>query len=269
MTELCFNSMNRSAYILGEEDPDLLGQIDAAASAGFRLFGPDEFSIARFCADGHRVEALAERMAVVGMRTFELPTLMVNDDREATRAGIERLSGIARILKPDFIQLNMDSQVDDRVIDDLKRAGEVFGELGARLAIEYLPWLPEVRDIQSTRAVLKRADVEGAGVLVDTWHFTHSGDTWEDLESLPLEEISYLQYDDHPTLESDDLVMETLMRRVMPGEGVFELDRFGEVIRAKGYKGVVSCEILSSETRTMELGAFAKRVYDTTRPYWP
>ena len=269
MAELCFNTMNRSAYILGEADPDLPGQIEAAAKAGFRLLGPDEFSIARFCLDGGSVEALAERMQAVGIRTFELPTLMLNEDHEASRASIERLAGIARILRPDFIQLNMDSGVDDRVIDDLRRAGDVFGALGARLAIEYLPWLPEVRDIRSTRELLERARVPGAGVLVDSWHFTHSADTWDDLEALPLEQLSYLQFNDHPALESDDLVMETLMRRAMPGEGVFELDRFGEVLRKKGFDGVVSCEVLSAETRGMELEAFAQRVYETSKHYWP
>ncbi len=269
MADLCFNTMNRSAYLLGEEDPDLPGQVDAAAKAGFRLLGPDAYSIARFCSDGGSVEALAERMQAAGIRTFELPTLMVNQDREATLASIEQLAGYARILRPDFVQLNLDSKVDDRVIDGLRRAGERFGELGTRLAIEYLPWLPEVRDIRSTREVLARAGVEGAGVLVDTWHFTHSSDTWEDLETLPLEEISYLQFDDHPELESDDLVMETLMRRAMPGEGVFELDRFCEVLREKGYDGVVSCEILSASTRGMELEAFATRVYETSKHYWP
>ena len=62
---------------------------------------------------------------------------------------------------------------------------------------------------------------------------------------------------------------ETIMRRVMPGEGVFELDRFCETLRAKGFDGVVSCEILSVETRAMPLAAFAERVYQASRRYWP
>ena len=269
MSELCFNTMNRSAYILQEEDPDLLGQIDAAARAGFRFIGPDEFTISRFCREGGHLEDLAERMASAGVRTFELPALMVNADRETTRASIVSFAKIARVLKPAFIQLNLDSIVDDGVLDDLRRAGDVFGELGAGLAIEYLPWLPEVKDIRSTCAVLDRAGIEGAGVLVDTWHFTHSNDTWADLEALPLDRIAYLQFDDHPELEGEDLVMETIMRRVMPGEGVFELERFSELLRAKGYDGVVSCEILSAETRNMALDEFAQRVFDTSRQYWP
>ena len=269
MAELCFNTMNRSAYLLGDEDPDLPGQIDAAARAGFRLIGPDEFSIARFRREGGRVEDLAERIEAAGMRTFELPTLMLNDDLEKTRSEIDRLVGIARVLRPEFVQSNIDSPVDDRVIEGLRRAADAFLEVGTRLAIEYLPWLPDVRDIRSTRAVLSKARVEGAGVLVDSWHFTHGADTWQDLESLPLDELAYVQFDDHPALESDDLVAETLMRRVMPGEGVFELERFCEVLRRKGFDGVVSCEVLSAETRTMPLDQFATRVYQTSRRFWP
>jgi sugar phosphate isomerase/epimerase len=269
MAELCFNTMNRSAYLLGEEDPDLPGQIDAAARAGFGCMGADSFSIGRYCREGGHVEELAERIEARGMRTFELPTLAVNPDRQSTRAETDRLVEIGRILRPEFVQLNLDADVDEGVIEDLKRAGDRFGEIGARLAIEYLPWLPVVRDIQSTRQVLDKAGVPGAGVLVDTWHFTHSEDSWADLEELPLDELAYVQFDDHPALESDDLVDETLMRRAMPGEGVFELERFCDVIRQKGFGGVVSCEILSKETRTMDLDLFATRVHETSRRYWP
>ena len=268
MHELCFNSMNRSAYLLGEEDPDLPGQIAAAGAAGFAGFGPDAFSIARSVADGTSVERIAELIAEAGLRTFELPTLMVGPDAEATRAEIARLVGYARVLQPEFVQINVEGELDGVVVDGLRRAGDAFGAEGTRLAIEYLPWLPAIKDIASTLDLLERARVEGAGVLVDTWHFTESADTWADLEALPLESLAYVQFDDHPPRESDDLVQETLMRRVMPGEGRFELERFVAAVRAKGYAGPVSCEILSAATRVMDPGEFATRVFETTAPYW-
>lgn len=268
MRSLCFNSMNRSAYLLGDEDPDLRGQIEAAAAAGFTLFGPDAYSIARFVDDGGSVEALADRLAGAGLRTFELPTLMVNRDAETTRAEIERLASYARVLRPDFVQLNVDSLVDEAVIDGLRRAGDAFGALGTHLAIEYLPWLPAIRDLATTRALLARADVDGAGVLVDTWHFSESADTWAELEALPLEELAYVQFDDHPPFESDDLVFETISRRVFPGEGRFALERFCSVIEAKGYTGPISCEVLSTETRAMPHAEFARRLFESTARYW-
>lgn len=268
MVELCMNTMNRSAYLLGGQDPDLEGQVRAASAAGFRLIGPDNYTIRDYLGRGGSLDSLMACLGEAGMRVFELPTWLVNEDLESVRREADELWSVAEVLRPDFLQVNVDSRLSDAILEELRRTGERFLELGVRLAVEYLPWLPEIRDIESTRAMLSRVPLEGAGVLVDSWHFTHSSDTWEVLEALPLDEIAYIQFDDHPALESDDLVAETLGRRAMPGEGCFELERFCRVIREKGYERPVSCEILSDATRQMNLEAFARRVYDSASPYW-
>lgn len=269
MAELCYNTMNWSPYLVAEGAPSLPAQIDAAAAAGFRYLGADEGSIARYCAAGGSVEELAALILAADMRTFELPTLMINANREQNQAGTLRLAALAEQLQPEFVQLNMDSAVDAGVIEDLQQAGEVFGKLGVRLAIEYLPWLPEVRNINSTREVLSRAGVAGAGVLVDSWHFTHSEDSFADLEALPLEELAYVQFDDHPALVGTDLLTETITRRAMPGSGVFELDRFARVFIKKGYSGVVSCEVISLDAQKMDVDSYARAVYQSSKTYWP
>jgi sugar phosphate isomerase/epimerase len=269
MAELCFNCMNRSAFLLGDEDPDLPGQIRAASEAGFELIGPDGYSIRRYVEQGGDLEDLARQIEAAGMRCFELPALMVSADAVATRKEAAQLLEMARVLRPDYLQLNVNEEVDASVVAELRRIGEEFAACGTRLAVEYLPWLPEIRNLASTRRLMDRLAIEGAGIIVDTWHFFFSDDTWEELEALPLEEIVYVQFDDHPALESDDLVAETVGRRVMPGEGEFELERFCDVIRSKGFDGVVSCEILSNETRHMDLWEFARRVYASSRAFWP
>lgn len=269
MLDLCFNTMNRSAYLLRGENPDLEGQIDAAGRAGFQCFGPDSYTIRDYRERGGTLEQLAVRIEAAGMRTFELPTLSIDQNAAEVRANTDEMLEAARILQPEFVQVNFTSDFNDAAIDEMRRVGERFASCGVRLAVEYLPWLPGTRDIETTRELLGRAGVEGAGVLVDTWHFNFGDDTWEILEALPLDEISYIQFDDHPQLESDDLVAETLGRRVMPGEGDFELTRFCDVIRAKGFEGVVSCEVLSDATRGMDRFEFARQVYTSSRKFWP
>jgi sugar phosphate isomerase/epimerase len=268
MNELCFNTMNRSAYLLQDEDPDIEGQIDAAGLAGFECFGPDNYTIQHYVDQGGSREALVARIEAAGMRVFELPTLGFHTKVDVVRADVESMLASVRVMKPDFVQVNISSEGGDVVIDEFRRAGDLFGECGAAMAVEYLPWLPGTKNIETTRDFLSRARVPNAGVLVDTWHFAFSDDTWEILEALPLEEISYIQFDDHPKLESDDLVDETLRRRLMPGEGHFELTRFCDTIRAKGYDRPVSCEILSDATRHMDRLEFARQVHDSSRPYW-
>ncbi len=269
MTELCLNTMNRSAWFDPSGNPDLSAQVAAAARAGFGSIGPDYYSIVRHVELGGSVAALAETIHEAGIRTFELPTWIVGGDLDEARDQARALYAVAESLRPTFIQANVMAPVTDALLDLMRREGERFLDLGARLAIEYLPWLPEIRDLGATRSLLPRLALEGAGICLDVWHFTHSGDTWDQLEDLTLEEIAYVQFDDHPPLESTDLAAETVSRRALPGEGCFELDRFCQRVRAKGYTAPVSCEILSDATRGMDPHLFARQVFETSRRFWP
>jgi sugar phosphate isomerase/epimerase len=61
---------------------------------------------------------------------------------------------------------------------------------------------------------------------------------------------------------------ETTQRRVLPGEGHFDLERFARCLRSRGWDGAVSIELLSAEMRSWPREVFAKRVHAAARPYW-
>src|SRR5205823_4766245 len=167
---------NRTVFFGG--DPDLPGQIAAAAEAGFRLFGPDTFSLDAWTAASKPVEELAERLEAAGMRCFEIAALDV-------------------------------------------------GEEG--------PTLEQARHVA---------------------------------EMAPLELVAYVQFDDALPMVSDYLVAETCERRVFPGEGEFDLEGYCTRMRAKGFDGVVSVEILNAEWRTGDLREYARRCYGSSARYW-
>lgn len=267
MTELCFNTMNRSSFLLGSENPRLEQQIAAAANTGFTLFGPDYYSICHYREHIGSVEALALQIEQAGMRCFELPVLQV-DDVDQLRNDAQAMLGVAKILKPDFLQVNINCQTDNRLLAELRNIADMYAQFGVKLALEYLPWLPQLKSINDSRLFLEAVAHPGFGIVVDTWHFTHSEDSWEDLQALPIEQVSYVQFDDHPPLQTDDLIAETVGRRVMPGQGSFELERFCKIFQDKGYEGPVSCEVLSDQTRNMDIAAFAQQLYTTSRVYW-
>ena len=125
-----------------------------------------------------------------------------------------------------------------------------------------------MNDVRTTREVIRRAAQPDVKLLVDTWHVEHGPSSWEDLESVALDELAYLQFDDHPPLESGDLFRETISRRALPGDGEFELERFARLYRAKGYAAPVSVEILNEAMRAWPKDLFAQRVYDAAIRYW-
>jgi sugar phosphate isomerase/epimerase len=104
-------------------------------------------------------------------------------------------------------------------------------------------------------------------VLIDIWHHSFGPDSWEDLEAVPVDAIAYVELDDAPALAGTDLAAETLSRRVLPGEGIFELDRFERLLRDKAYRGMVSVEILSADWRGRPPAPYAARVHRASRTF--
>ena len=265
--ELCYESINRSPFI-EEQNADLPAQITGAAAAGFTCIGLDAPSLSQHCEQGGSLEELARTLDALGLRCFEIQPLVVGDDPRKNQEQAELIAGMVEILRPDWVQSGFTGAPDAESLAAFRQAGEIIGQAGAGLAVEYLPFLP-LCSIETTRELLNRAEVEGAGIVVDTWHFFFGPDRWEDLEALPLNELAYVQFDDHPPLVGEDLMEETTQRRVLPGQGTFDLSRFCDVVLAKGYTSPVSVEILSESLRTLEPSEFARLVYDATRPFWP
>lgn len=266
MTKLCFNLFNESAWF--GPMPDLDRQIRAAAAAGFDSVGLDSFSLARLVETGGRVEAIAERIESLGLRCPEIAALLIGDDPAETEAQLAPLERAVRVLRPDWILVNSHLQPSAQTAGEFRRAADRLGALGTGLAVEFLAISPGVRSIAGALDLIDRSGAANAGVLVDTWHFFLGPDDWDDLAKLPLERLAYVQFDDHPAITTDDLREETIHRRVFPGEGLFELDRFSRSLRSRGFDGLVSVEILSKAWRGGDAEAFVRRAYQSTAPYW-
>jgi sugar phosphate isomerase/epimerase len=266
LNALCYETINHSPFITPGHDPDLPAQFRAAAAAGFEWIGIDIPSVDADVAAGGSVEQLAELLRECGLRCFELQPLIVTRDADATAREAQHAAALAAAFTTGWVQGGLTDPVDDATAASLRRAAGILRDVDARIALEFLPFTP-LRCIADTRALIARAGIDAA-IVVDTWHFFHGPDDWDDLEKLALEELAYPQFCDHPALESDDLMQETTQRRVLPGQGTFALERFADAIRAKGYAGPVSVEILSAPLRALPRAEFARRAFESATPYW-
>ena len=135
------------------------------------------------------------------------------------------------------------------------------------LAVEFLPFLP-IASIADARAMIASPETRGAGLVVDSWHFFHGPDDWPELEAIRADEIAYVQFDDHPPLVGADLLVETTSRRVMPGRGVFDLERFAKTLMDRGFTGPVGLEHLSAQDRARPVDDVARELLEASRGYW-
>ena len=263
--QLCFNLFNESAYF--GPMPDLARQIRAAAAVGFDSVGLDIFSLAKLSETGGRVEDVAELIGSLGLRCPEIASLMISDDPAETETQLASFEPAVRVLRPDWILVNSDRPPSPQTAGEFRRAADRLGRYGARLAVEFLA-ITRVRSIADALELIDRAEVPDAGVLIDSWHFFLGPDDWDTLAELPLERIAYVQFDDHPAIATDDLREETIHRRVFPGEGLFDLERFSRTLRSRGFDGLVSVEVLSKAWRGGDIEEFVRRAFWTSAPYW-
>jgi sugar phosphate isomerase/epimerase len=265
VTTLCYESIQWSPFIDGRS-VDFIAQVRAAAAAGFDGFSVDVWSLRAHIAQGGTVADLAAAIGDHGMRCMELQALVVTEDEAGTLAEAEEMAGMVEVLRPDHLMAGFPGHPTDEAVANFRAAVALMPD-GTRVGLEFLPNLP-ICGIEEARSTLQRAALPAAGVVVDAWHFFHGPSQWSDLEDLPLEELAFVQFSDHPALESEDLMYEMLQRRALPGHGQLDLPRFVATCKSKGFNGMVAVEIMSEELRQLSYEEFAQQAHDTAAPYW-
>jgi sugar phosphate isomerase/epimerase len=231
--------------------------VSAASAAGFNSVG----------INAERVDAAAiEAYAATGVRCHELLAFIVGDDESATMANAEQLADRAKTIGADWV---LTVFTDKAPAERIRRCARIFDDAGAGIAVEYTPLgaIPTIGDgMEYVRAAGKTAR---AGLMIDSWHFCFSSNTWEDLSAVPLDDIAYVQFADALEPEYQDrMIRESLHRRALPGEGVLELNRFAATLLDRGWDGTVSVEVLSAQLRGLPVDELTGRMYTTTAAYW-
>ncbi len=265
MTRLLYETIQFSPF-LSDGEPDLAAQFDAAASAGYDGVGIDVWTVDALLERGTSLEQIVASLHASGLPCVELQALTVGPDSPPI-AQPPRFTELVDAFRPEIVMAGFSGEPTGELVEVFATAVAQATAHGATVALEFLPMLP-LDTIAKARDIVRRVGGR-CGVCVDTWHFFRGPDTWADLEALPADELAYVQFNDARPMTSDDLWHETLQRRTVPGEGEFDLVRFCEIVRAKGYAGPVAVEVMSAELRALGPLEHATRTLAGARRFWP
>jgi sugar phosphate isomerase/epimerase len=231
--------------------------VSAASAAGFTAVGINADRV-----DGAAVDAYA----ATGVRCHELLALVVSDDESATMTSSEQLADRAQTIRAEWVLTVFTAKVP---LTRIEGCAKLFDGVGAGIAVEYTPLgaIPTIDDgMEYVRAASRSAR---AGLMIDSWHFGFSDNTWDDLSAVPLDDIAYLQFTDALEPEfRERMIRESLHRRALPGDGILELRRFADTFLDRGWDGTVSVEVLSAGLRGVPVDALVGRLYATAAQYW-
>ncbi|MBJ21357.1 MAG: sugar phosphate isomerase/epimerase [bacterium] len=145
--------------------------------------------------------------------------------------------------------------------------GKMGADRGLKVCIEWLPWtgLPT---IQSAWELVQEAGGDNIGLVVDTWHWLRQpgGPDPETLRQIPGDRIHCVQLDDTAAADSgDDLMMESMTNRLLPGEGGVDWPDILGILDEIGADPIWAPEVFNVGLMEQGPSEMARRIAESTR----
>jgi sugar phosphate isomerase/epimerase len=160
-------------------------------------------------------------------------------------ARADRLLGWTRELGCDLVAAIAAYEADgslDEAVRDFRRVCEMAAGHEVRVALEVLGFAPRFHTLAQAWEVVRRAECENGGLLLDTYHFYRGGSTLEMLDEIPGERLYLVHLADVPAGPREEAQDDG---RLPPGEGVGPLREIVTRVLNKGYAGYLVVEVLS------------------------
>jgi len=157
--------------------------------------------------------------------------------------------------------------------DRLAAISEVLQKSGVRLGIEFLgvqqfrtqrpdgpPTHPFIWNLPEAVGLAKDSG-PNIGVILDVWHWHHSGSSIDDIVAAGKDRIVHIHLSDAKAQPPEEVRDN---QRLMPGEGVINVTGFLQALKKIGYDGGISPEPLGRVPQDMSPEEGAKLALDTT-----
>ena len=149
-----------------------------------------------------------------------------------------------------------------RAVTSIREVGDIAGRHGVRLALEFNSQCDQFNTLAAIRESLAKAAHPHVGLLVDAYHLGRSGARPEDLDSVPGEDIAYVQFSDVPR---NGLVPGQALDRLPPGQGSVPFGDFFAAIERRGYTGYCSYEAPNPAAWARDAAAVAREALEATK----
>ena len=125
-----------------------------------------------------------------------------------------------------------------------------------RIGYEALAWGRHVKDWTHAWEIVRAADRENLGIVLDSFHICVRGNPIEPIASLPADRIALVQVADAPAIMMDPLSL-SRHYRCYPGQGDYPIVDYLDAVARSGYRGPLSLEIFNDQFRGASAAAIA------------
>lgn len=243
--------MRLSMNLVSLKKEPLEARLRAISEAGFEGVGLWVSDMEEFISAGGSLKQLGDILSELNLEVPELCALggwHLVDDKSGLKVELQRIGrmceevGINRTVLICPVAWEAEAPLE-RSAKDYKELCEMGKEWGFIMGLEFLGMKKGINNPVSAWEIVKEANCENGGVVVDFFHLLKGSGKPADLLSLPAKGIALVHFNDIP----GDKPLETLTDadRVLPGEGSAPLDELLSNLKKIGYEGWLSIEIFN------------------------
>lgn len=227
--------------------------IAAAGYVGMGLIADDLLAVR----DSIGFAALRDLIADAGLTHVEIELIeqwwIPRGEPSNSYAVRDLLFEAADSLAPAFIKIGSElgpPATDlNRFVAPLRELANQAARHGTRIAIETMPF-SAIATVPMGAELIAATGHPGVGLLVDAWHVFRANTSLADLRAVLTPDMVFgVELDDAAAEMVGSMFEDTVDRRLLCGDGSFDLPGLVAVLRDNGFDGPWGVEILSSSFR--------------------
>ena len=253
---------------------DFKDRVEAASKAGFKGVGIKEADLQ------HTLErrSLREMKRILednGIKHVELEFIsdwfLDGDKKKKSDQTKQALLTAAEALGARHVKVgdfDMNSVPMPRLIESFAALCADAANYGTRILFELIVDAM-IRTLPETLEMVRGADADNGGIMIDLWHMVKLGVPYEDVARIPSKYLLGIEINDGTLTCPWSLHEDTINHRCLCGEGEFDVKGFVKRMLEAGYDGPWGIEVLSQDLRKLSLNEAATRAFDTTIAQFP
>jgi len=265
--------MKKSLHTKSVNGCNLMTSLSVAKESGFNGVEIVASKLDDYLNEGFSAQDLAEVL-----KEKDLKVLSINDichiesprpeALEMMLKQAKRYSEVAEVIGCKYIQLVPLVEINDYSWNDIlditsanvKKICDIGAEHGVGFQLEAVAWSP-FRSLKRGLELIERVERDNLGMVVDTWHFHAAGETTpEEVANMDPSLIYNIHFCDGKKGEENTVWDETKLRGYYFGEADIPLKDYADAIKASGYDGWWSVELVSSKHWEMDATDVASRL---------
>jgi len=257
---------------------NLLSDLRIAKEAGFGAVEMAGDKVHDYLATGLKPEQVKETL-----ERLDLKMISINDVAHVERtdddsihrmlAETETLSQFAREVGCDCIQLVPLCALEGRPWEEIRtltarnirRIADVGARHGVRFQLEPVAWSP-IHSLSQSLELIEAVERDNFGMVIDFWHLWYGGKTApEDVARMNPAHIYHIHFGDGKKNPPGTICDETDLRGHYAGDGDINMPEWVEAVKASGYEGWWTYELVSAyhwQMDTKEVAENTSRLLD-------